>query len=271
MTTLPTLPPPNLPELIERSTAHFQPIIDMNSGVVIGAEALVRFKDEDGKIRSPSGLIEAIEENEADIEALTWRVFCDIEKYAGPLLDRHRHFYIGVNIPPILLGSTRLRQMLQDSGLARYITQLVCEITERQALSEAGRQALATARPMGLRIALDDFGTGQSGLKQLIGLPVDILKIDKSEVDPLLKDPTADRLLRGVVALAAALRVKVVAEGVETREQAFFLHAAGVDAAQGWLWSKAVPPDKLEKLLSSELRYTTHRNMDFYSPTPMGN
>jgi EAL domain-containing protein (putative c-di-GMP-specific phosphodiesterase class I) len=75
-------------------------------------------------------------------------------------------------------------------------------------------------------------------------------------VDPLMKDPTADRLLRGVVALAAALRAKVIAEGVETREQAFFLRAAGVDAAQGWLWSKAVPPDELEHLVASGFRET---------------
>ena len=88
-------------------------------------------------------------------------------------------------------------------------------------------------------------------MKHLIGLPLDILKIDKSQIDPLMKDPTADRLLRGVVALAAALRVKVVAEGVETPEQAFFLRAAGVDAGQGWLWSKAVPPDELERLIAS--------------------
>jgi predicted signal transduction protein with EAL and GGDEF domain len=66
-----------------------------------------------------------------------------------------------------------------------------------------------------------------------------------------MKDPTADQLLRGVVALAAALREKVIAEGVETRVQAFFLRAAGVDAAQGWLWSKTVPPGELVQLIAS--------------------
>jgi len=142
------------------------------------------------------------------------------------------------------------------------MSQLVCEITERQALTERGREALFSARPLGLRIALDDFGTGSSGLKQLIGLPVDILKLDKSEVDPLLRDPSAERLLRGVVALAAALRVRIVAEGVESREQAFFLHAAGVDAAQGWLWSKAVPPERLERLLAEGVRVGTRRELE---------
>lgn len=247
-------PTPGLRAMIEHATAYFQPIVDLGTGEIIGAEALARFIDASGDVHTPFGVIERIEESESDLEALTWRIFRDIEKHAGPLLERRPAFYISANVPPLLLGSPRLKQMLEDSGLARYMSQLVCEITERQALTEAGRQALSSARPLGLRIALDDFGTGRSGLKQLIGLPVDILKLDKSEVDPLLKDSSADRLLRGVVALAAALRVKVVAEGVETREQAFFLHAAGVDAGQGWLWSKAVPPDRLEQMLAAGVR-----------------
>ncbi|MBK9128032.1 MAG: EAL domain-containing protein [Phycisphaerales bacterium] len=242
----------DLRAVIDQATAYFQPIVDLNTGRVLGAETLVRFVDADGIVREPGGIIERIEESADHLEALALRLFRSIAATAGPLLDRHRGIYISVNVPPVLLASPRLKAILDDSGLDRYIDRMVCEITERQALTDAGREALAIARPLGLRIAMDDFGTGQSGLKQLIGLPLDFLKIDKSEVDPLMKDPTADRLLRGVVALAAALRVKVIAEGVETREQAFFLRAAGVDAAQGWLWSKAVPPEDLERVIASD-------------------
>jgi EAL domain-containing protein (putative c-di-GMP-specific phosphodiesterase class I) len=255
ITIMPALP--DLRSLIEGSTAFFQPIVDLNTGQILGAETLVRFINPDGTLRGPSGIIERIEENLDDLEVFTWHLFRSIAKRTGPLLDRHRHFYISINIPPVILGSPRLKQIFEDSGLIPYIDRIVCEITERQALTDFGREALAIVRPMGLRIAMDDFGTGQSGLKQLIGLPLDILKIDKSQVAPLMKEPTADRLLRGVVALAAAMRVKVVAEGVETREQAFFLQAAGVDAGQGWLWSKAVPPDELERLITSG--FSEHR------------
>jgi sensor c-di-GMP phosphodiesterase-like protein len=241
----------DLRALIERSVAWFQPIVDLNTGQVSGVETLVRFVEADGSIRGPGGIIERIEENLDDLEALTRCLFRDVAEKATGLLDRHRDLYISINVPPLILGSRRLKQGLDEFGLDRYIDRLVCEITERQALTEAGREALAIARPLGLRIAVDDFGTGHSGLKQLIGLPLDILKIDKSQIDPLMKEPSADRLLRGVVALAGALRVKVIAEGVETREQAFFLRAAGVDAGQGWLWSKAVPPDQLERLIQS--------------------
>jgi sensor c-di-GMP phosphodiesterase-like protein len=241
----------NVRTAIERSTAYFQPIVDLNTGRVLGAETLVRFLEPNGTVRLPAGIIEPIEDNAADLEALTGRLFGLIAEKVGPMFDRHPDFYISVNVPPALLGSPRLKQIFDDSGLDRHIDRLVCEITERQALTEAGREALANVAPLGLRIAMDDFGTGQSGLKQLIGLPLDILKIDKSGIDPLMKDPTADRLLRGIVALAGAMRVKVIAEGVETREQAFFLRSAGVDAGQGWLWSKAISPEKLERLIAS--------------------
>lgn len=237
--------------LIECSTTHFQPIVDLNTGQVVGAEALSRFTNPDGTLRGPDGIIQHIEEDRDHLAALTWRLFCDIVRETGPLLDRPDHFYISVNVPPRILGSPRLKDILHESGLFRHIDHLVCEITERQALTDAGKEALLIVRPLGLRVAMDDFGTGHSGLKQLIGLPLDILKLDRSEVAPLTKDLSADRLLRGVVALAAAMRVKVIAEGVETRDQAFFLRAAGVDAAQGWLWSKAVPPDELRRMIES--------------------
>lgn len=246
------MPTTDVRNLIERSTAYFQPIVDLNTGRVIGAETLVRFVDPDGAVHGPNGLVEQIEANPDDVETMTRRLLRLVVENVGPLMDRHHDFYISINVPPVILGSLRVTRVLDDFSLVRYVDRLVCEITERHALTDVGREALTNARPLGLRIAIDDFGTGHSGLKQLIGLPFDILKVDKSVIDPLTNDPTAERLLRGVVALAGALRVKVIAEGVETREQAFFLQAAGVDAGQGWLWSKAVPSDELERLIASD-------------------
>ena len=108
------------------------------------------------------------------------------------------------------------------------------EITERRALDDLGRAAIREIRRIGAKIALDDFGTGNSGLQQLIGLEVDILKIDRSFVLGLGRDRSAERLVRGIAALANVLRVGLVAEGVET--EALFLRAIGVEKGQGWLW-----------------------------------
>ena len=123
-------------------------------------------------------------------------------------------------------------------------------MTERQALTSVGRAALEQARQAGISIAIDDFGTGHSGLMQIVGLKFDILKIDHSLIDTILTDQTAARMLRGIVALAAALRLRTVAEGVETWEEAFFLRAAGVDCGQGWFWSKAVSAPEASRVLN---------------------
>ena len=118
-------------------------------------------------------------------------------------------------------------------------------------LSSEGRAALEIAREKRIKLAVDDFGTGHSGINQLLGLNIDILKIDKSQVSPLLKDQTADRLVRGVIALAALIRARVVAEGGETAAQAFFLLAAGVDYGQGWFWSPALPATELPRVIEN--------------------
>jgi sensor c-di-GMP phosphodiesterase-like protein len=159
-------------------------------------------------------------------------------------------FYVSINLPPIALGRERLRPVLQGLGLAHHAPQLVGEITERRALAEAGRAAIREIRHVGAKIALDDFGTGNSGLQHLIGLEVDILKIDRSFVLGLGRDRTAERLVRGIAALAGALRVGLVAEGVETAEQALFLRAIGVEKGQGWLWSKALDAGDLAATLA---------------------
>lgn len=116
-------------------------------------------------------------------------------------------------------------------------------------MTSVGRSALQRARQSGMSVAIDDFGTGHSGLMQIVGLDFDILKIDHSLIETVLTNQTAARMLRGIVALAAALRLRTVAKGVETFEEAFFLRAAGVDCGQGWYWSKAVAAPEASRML----------------------
>jgi sensor c-di-GMP phosphodiesterase-like protein len=109
-----------------------------------------------------------------------------------------------------------------------------------------------------MSVAIDDFGTGHSGLMQIVGVDFDILKIDHSLIESVLTNHTAARMLRGIVALAAALRLHTVAEGVETWEEAFFLRAAGVDCGQGWFWSKAVSAAEAARILEEGYRPGRH-------------
>jgi sensor c-di-GMP phosphodiesterase-like protein len=222
---------------IERSVcARYQPIVEIDGGRVSGCEALARWQGEDGTLASIEPVADAIEQDEDLATALTARMLECVDRDLLDLLIRKPSFYVSVNLPPVALGRERLRPVLQGLRLAERAQQLVGEITERRALDDLGRAAIREIRRIGARIALDDFGTGNSGLQQLIGLEVDILKIDRSFVLGLGRDRLAERLVRGIVALANVLRVALVAEGVETEAQAQFLRAIGVERGQGWLW-----------------------------------
>ena len=229
--------------------AHYQPIVDLADERIVGCEALARWRTADGTLTNLEFCIDAVEADEELATALTARMFECIARDLADLLDAHPQFYVSVNIPPITLGRKRLGEVLQRLDLLRRIGQIVGEITERHSLDALGRAAIREAREVGARIAIDDFGTGNSGLQHLIGLEVDILKIDRSFVVCLGRDRIAERLVRGIAALAAALRVGMVAEGVETPEQALFLRAVGVEKGQGWLWSKALDAATLKATL----------------------
>ena len=240
---------PTPEQIAKQFIAHYQPIVDLNTGAVAGFEALARIVLSDGSIATPGAAIEQIEGQPDTLKALIRTILVSIQRDMVPLFERHHHFYVSVNIPPVILGSGQIPPILEELKLVPYLSRIVCEVTERQALTSVGRAALERARQAGMSIAIDDFGTGHSGLMQIVGLNFDILKIDHSLIDTILTDQTAARMLRGIVALAAALRLRTVAEGVETWEEAFFLRAAGVDCGQGWFWSKAVSATEAARML----------------------
>jgi sensor c-di-GMP phosphodiesterase-like protein len=246
------MPVPTPDQIAEQYTAYYQPIVDLNSGVVTGFEALARIVEADGSVRTAGAEIEEIEGQTDTLTALIRTILNAIRRDMVPLFERHRRFYVSVNIPPVILGGAQVLQIVEELTLTPYLSRIVCEVTERQALTSIGRSALELARRLGMSVAIDDFGTGHSGLTQIVGLDFDILKIDHSLIEPILTNPTAARMLRGIVGLAAALRLRTVAEGVETWEEAFFLRAAGVDCGQGWFWSKAVSALEASRALDED-------------------
>jgi EAL domain-containing protein (putative c-di-GMP-specific phosphodiesterase class I) len=244
-------------------TTYFQPIVHLDTGRIAGFEALARIVGPDGSIQSPGAAIEEIEKDQDRFHDLMWTILSSISRTMSPLFEKFSGFYVSVNIPPVMVGTeSRIDPMFRELGLTRYLGRIVLEITERQALSEEGRSALQLGRRYGVGVAVDDFGTGHSGLAQIAGFDLDILKIDQSLITPVLTNRTSARLLRGIVALAGALRIRTIAEGVETWEQAFFLKAAGVDCGQGWFWSKALPPEDVEIVLQKGF------SSDFGQPQP---
>lgn len=243
--------------VLERATVHYQPIVELDTGAIAGFEALLRIFDADGKAGSIGPVIEQFESDAVLLDRLMRRLLGVISRDAVPLFEPYPDFYISVNVPPAILGAQTalgeptIRGMLAETDLLPYQDRLVCEITERQALSVQGRAALVLARQNRIRLAVDDFGTGHSGIAQMLGLTIDILKMDRSQVVLLTKDVTAERLVRGIIAMGSLSRARVVAEGVESAAQALFLQAAGVDYGQGWFWSPALPAAELPKVLET--------------------
>ncbi|HSH07096.1 MAG TPA: EAL domain-containing protein [Burkholderiales bacterium] len=235
---------------IDRLTAWYQPIVDLNTGEVRGFEALMRIVEPDGRVHSAGPLIETLEHDLDALVSVVERLFTCMREDVIPVFERHGDFYVSVNIPPSIIGTGRLRHITETLDLVHWGKRIVVELTERQALSDEGRAAVRLAREAGIAVAVDDFGTGHSGLAQIVGLELDLLKIDRSLITPALTSRSAARLLRGIVGLAESLRMRTVAEGVESIEEAFYLRAVGVDYGQGYFWSKAVPAAQMSQLLA---------------------
>lgn len=229
---------------------HYQPIVSLSSGKVVGAEALARWPQNDGTYLSPEIFI-VLAEQTGLTEQLTSLIIETVFEDMGKWLQQHPQQHISINIESADLASEKLPLLLRKL-LNRYqITpsQIALELTEREfADPKTSSPIVARYRKAGHAIYIDDFGTGYSSLSYLQNLDVDILKIDKSFVDALeYKNVTPH-----IIEMAKTLKLKMVAEGIETANQEDWLRQHGVQYGQGWLYSKALP--KAEFIVWAEKR-----------------
>jgi EAL domain-containing protein (putative c-di-GMP-specific phosphodiesterase class I) len=232
-----------------RLQVWYQPEVDLRDGRWRAAEALLRWQDGDGRMRPAGEFIEVAEASGLIVPIGCWVLSeaCRAAR-AWPARD---------GIAPVLRVNVSARQFeqpglvsqvaqaLAESGLPP--TRLCLELTESVLLADAAAAArtLGRLRALGIGIALDDFGTGYSSLGYLKGLPIDVLKLDRRFVAGLPDDAYDFAIVRVVVDLARHLGIDVVAEGVETEAQAAALRDSGLQRAQGFLYSGAVPQDTL--------------------------
>ncbi|EJM0961558.1 EAL domain-containing protein [Klebsiella pneumoniae] len=226
----------------EAIQVHYQPIISLQEGKIAGAEALARWQQPDGTFLSPDIFIPLAEQTGL-ITQLTEDIVRKIFTDLGPWLRQRPEVHISINLSVDDLRSptlpTLLHDQLQHWGIAAE--QIILEITERGFVDpETTMPVIAHYRQAGHRISIDDFGTGYSSLSYLQKLDVDTLKIDKSFVDTLEYRP----LTPHIIEMAKALNLATVAEGVETESQRDWLRQHGVQYAQGWLYSKALPKEQ---------------------------
>ncbi|EJB8196291.1 biofilm formation regulator HmsP [Enterobacter hormaechei] len=232
-----------------------QPQVNLRTGEVISAEALLRMQQPDGTWELPEGMIERIESCGLMVTVGYW-VLEESCRQLAAWQQRGITLPLSVNLSALqLMHPTMVPEMLEL--IHRYRIQphtLILEVTESRCIDNPD-DAVAILKPLrnaGIRIALDDFGMGYSGLRQLQHmktLPVDVLKIDKTFVDGLPEDCS---LVQAIIQMAHSLNLHVIAEGIETDAQRDWLAAAGVESGQGFLFDRAVPTDIFEQRYLSD-------------------
>lgn len=233
-----------------RFALWLQPQVNLRTGEVTSAEALLRMQQPDGTWELPEGMIERIESCGLMVTVGYW-VLEESCRQLAAWQQRGITLPLSVNLSALqLMHPTMVPEMLEL--IHRYRIQphtLILEVTESRCIDNPD-DAVAILKPLrnaGIRIALDDFGMGYSGLRQLQHmktLPVDVLKIDKTFVEGLPEDCS---LVQAIIQMAHSLNLHVIAEGIETDAQREWLAAAGVESGQGFLFDRAVPTDIFEQ------------------------
>ncbi|MFD6417856.1 putative bifunctional diguanylate cyclase/phosphodiesterase [Streptomyces sp. NPDC060194] len=244
---------------------EYQPLVDLGDGLLRGVEALVRWNHPQFGMLAPNRFVPLAEDDGSIVQLGRWvlRTAC---AQARRWQDEHPGAappFVSVNVAVRQVWDsdlvTDVAETLETTGLAPHLLQL--ELTESALMGSAGRplQALQALSDMGVRIAIDDFGTGYSNLAYLSRLPVSVLKLDGSfvkgfrYVDGRHPNPADEMIVEALVQLAHRLGLTVTAECVETTAQAERLRRVGCDTGQGWLYARAMAPERIGPLIGRGL------------------
>jgi diguanylate cyclase (GGDEF)-like protein/PAS domain S-box-containing protein len=237
----------------------YQPAVDLSTGAMVGAESLVRWQHPERGVLTPDKFLPIAEESGLIVPLGAW-VMEEACRTLATWRDRPESAWMQLSVN---LGGRELTHpdavttvlgAVRRSGIDPQA--LTLEVTEGTAMADGdtGFRALRELCGEGLRVAIDDFGTGYSSLDQLRRMPVDVVKVDRSFVQRMSDDPTGRELVAAVIGMGRALNLAVVAEGIESPEDAAVLRELGCGYGQGFLYSKPLPPEELELLLAAGAR-----------------
>ena len=233
---------------------HYQPKVDLKSNLIDGLEALIRWNDpETGLLVPPGEFIPLLEETGMIIEAGAWALAKAMADYRDLQKNNLSPPRIAVNVSQVQLQRndfvSTIERVLRDSG--GVPDGLEIEITESLIMRdvEGNIQKLRAIREMGVEVTIDDFGTGYSSLSYIAKLPISALKIDRAFIINMASNADDLSIVSAIISLAHSLSLRVVAEGVETEEQAKLLRLLKCDEIQGFLFSPAVPIAKIKAFL----------------------
>ena len=236
---------------------YYQPQVDLQSGQIVGAEALLRWQRPEEGIVSPNEFIPILEETGLIEQVGEWILHNVTEQ---------NNKWLAKGLPPLRLSINLSLRQVQDTAILNKVSKIVSqfkspamnnielEITESIMMKDADKaiSLLIELNKMGFNLSIDDFGTGYASLNYLTQFPVHSLKIDLSFIHRIETSPKDAAIVKAIILMAHSLGLRVTAEGVETKEQLNFLDDCHCDEIQGYFFSKPLPPDEFEALLQSK-------------------
>ena len=258
---------------------HYQPKINLRSGRIAGMEALLRWMHPDLGMVAPTKFIPVAEETGLIVSIGKWVLNTACAQNVAWQKAGLRHLGMAVNLSPRQFLDENLlddvTSILGETGMNPALLEL--EITEGMLMHNVDKAMaiLQEFRRLGVRLAVDDFGTGYSSLSKLKRFPIDTIKVDRSFIGELPGDAENRGITDAIIAMGKALSLTVVAEGVETKEQAEYLREHACDEFQGFYFSKAVPATMFAELLKAERGMTddcplVQRNLRSLAPPERG-
>lgn len=233
---------------------YYQPQFRTMDRALRGVEALIRWKDDNGKMISPAVFIPIAEKNGAIVPIGAWVIEESLKAFAEWKRKYHYPMIMSLNISAIQYRQPdfidKVLQMMDKYEILP--SEIELEITESILIDDFTEitEKLVILRDIGIKISLDDFGTGYSSLSYLKGLPIDTLKIDKSFIDTVITDENTRIITESIIYMVKKLGFETIAEGVETEEQFRYLNEIDCDNIQGYFLGKPMPSDKIENLLA---------------------
>jgi EAL domain-containing protein (putative c-di-GMP-specific phosphodiesterase class I) len=245
---------------------HYQPIVDLIGGKIVGVEALLRWQHPERGLLSPDAFIPIAEEAGLIVPIGEWvlREACQQGQRWHERFPAYASLRMAINLSVQQIMHPGLVGVVAESlaGASLDASTVVLEVTEGVLMADPEKAGgvLKLLKALGLRLSVDDFGTGYSSLTYLKRFPIDILKVDKSFIAGLGADSEDSAIVAATVGLAGALGLQAVAEGVETADQMDRLVDLGCPRAQGYFFSRPMPPAAISELLARDPSWNTHWN-----------
>jgi sensor c-di-GMP phosphodiesterase-like protein len=233
---------------------YYQPVVDLQSGRLLGAEVLVRWRGADGNMIEPSAFVLLLESSGLVLE-FTRKLMRRVRKELADAMGPRPHIAIAFNVAPPHFDDALILHdvatIFDGSGIR--LSQIVLELTERHEVTDLTnmRRTIAALQRVGCKVAIDDVGTGHSGLSYILKLGVDIIKMDKMFVEAINGEGHSKAIIETLIDLAKNMRMEIIAEGVETFDQVTYLRERGIGAAQGYVFAPALPASTFLQLLEA--------------------